>query len=153
MRSTPISLLRCTLVAKTQSVEAEKAGLYLIALLQISATLGVFFLAMLLYPDVQRQAQAELDKALGKCRPPTPAELERLPYLQALFKEVLRWHTVACLSQSNLDGTPNVLQLTGLLPRLASYGDKRRRLQRVLHPEGINHHSQLMVCLIAISNP
>ncbi|VDC01387.1 unnamed protein product [Peniophora sp. CBMAI 1063] len=64
----------------------------------VSATLGTFFLAMLLYPDVQRRAQAELDGVLGRCRLPTAPELEQLPYLQAVFKEVLRWHTVACLN-------------------------------------------------------
>ena len=66
---------------------------------QIAATLGTFFLAMLLYPDVQRQAQTEIDDAVGKNRLPTPSDIERLPYLQAVFKEALRWHTVACLSE------------------------------------------------------
>ena len=54
---------------------------------------------MLLYPDVQRQAQTEIDDAVGNGRLPTPSDIERLPYLQAVFKEALRWHTVACLSE------------------------------------------------------
>ncbi|KZV66282.1 cytochrome P450, partial [Peniophora sp. CONT] len=37
----------------------------------ISATLGTFFLAMLLYPDIQRRAQAELDEVLDRCRLPS----------------------------------------------------------------------------------
>ena len=59
---------------------------------------------MLLYPDVQRQAQAELDAVVGKERLPTSLDVERLPYLHALFKEVLRWHTVACLSEPHTAG-------------------------------------------------
>lgn len=41
-----------------------------------------FLLAMMLYPDVQRRAQAELNSVLGVApgRMPTFADRERLPY-------------------------------------------------------------------------
>ncbi|KAK0185241.1 cytochrome P450 [Armillaria mellea] len=42
-----------------------------------------FFKAMLLYPDIQRKAQTEIDA--------------RLPYVNALALEVSRWHTVGPL--------------------------------------------------------
>lgn len=53
---------------------------------------------MVLYPDVQRKAQEEIDHVLGGCFLPKTKDLENLPYLQAIFKEVIRWHTVACIS-------------------------------------------------------
>ncbi|TFY80703.1 hypothetical protein EWM64_g3308 [Hericium alpestre] len=60
-------------------------------------TVGVvsaFFLAMTLYPDVQRRAQAELDAVVGNDRLPSFEDRERLPYLDALVKEVLRWNPI-----------------------------------------------------------
>ncbi|KAA1477985.1 cytochrome P450 [Dentipellis sp. KUC8613] len=53
-----------------------------------------FFLAMVLYPDVQREAQAELDAIVGSERLPCLADRARLPYIDALVKEVLRWNPI-----------------------------------------------------------
>ncbi|CUA71257.1 O-methylsterigmatocystin oxidoreductase [Rhizoctonia solani] len=46
---------------------------------------------MLHYPEVQRLAQEEIDEKLGKNRLPTSSDLDFLPYVEALYKEVLRW--------------------------------------------------------------
>ncbi|PBK94798.1 cytochrome P450 [Armillaria gallica] len=54
-----------------------------------------FFKAMLLYPEVQAKAQAELDAVIGDDKLPQFDDRERLPYVNALVLEVLRWHTVA----------------------------------------------------------
>ncbi|KAF9239426.1 cytochrome P450 [Melanogaster broomeanus] len=50
-----------------------------------------FFLAMTLYPDVQKKAQAELDAVVGSDRLPTFADRPSLPYCGAVFTELLRW--------------------------------------------------------------
>ena len=57
-----------------------------------------FFLAMVLHPDAQARAQEELDTVLGNKRLPEFDDLPSLPYLQAVFREVLRWHPVAPFS-------------------------------------------------------
>ncbi|KAL4773894.1 cytochrome P450 [Aspergillus nidulans var. acristatus] len=59
------------------------------------STLSCFFLAMALYPDVQRKAQEELDTVLGSTKLPTFEDRARLPYIEAIVKEALRWHPVA----------------------------------------------------------
>ncbi|EAU32059.1 conserved hypothetical protein [Aspergillus terreus NIH2624] len=59
------------------------------------SALSCFFLAMTLYPDVQRKAQEELDRVLGPNRLPTFEDRDNLPYIEALVKETLRWHPVA----------------------------------------------------------
>ncbi|CBF85201.1 protein CYP620E1 [Aspergillus nidulans FGSC A4] len=59
------------------------------------STLSCFFLAMALYPDVQRKAQEELDTVLGSAKLPTFGDRARLPYIEAIVKEALRWHPVA----------------------------------------------------------
>ncbi|KAJ6510178.1 cytochrome P450 [Mycena vitilis] len=53
-----------------------------------------FFLAMTLNPAVQAKAQREIDAVVGGDRLPTFADREDLPYVDALVKEVLRWHSV-----------------------------------------------------------
>ncbi|KAI0260509.1 cytochrome P450 [Gloeopeniophorella convolvens] len=55
------------------------------------STLYTFFLAMTLYPDVQKKAQAELDSVVGSERLPTFEDREQLPYINAIVKEILRW--------------------------------------------------------------
>ncbi|KAH8980773.1 cytochrome P450 [Lactarius hatsudake] len=61
------------------------------------AALQTFFLAMALYPEVQRAAHAEIDAVLGDSRLPDFSDKDKLPYVSAVLKEVLRWHPVAPL--------------------------------------------------------
>jgi len=56
-----------------------------------STTLKWWVLAMVVFPEVQRRAQAELDAVVGRARLPTFADALRLPYVRAVIKEVLRW--------------------------------------------------------------
>ncbi|EIW58855.1 cytochrome P450 [Trametes versicolor FP-101664 SS1] len=58
-------------------------------------SLRAFFLAMAMYPDVQRQAQAELDRIIGRTRLPDFDDRDSLPYINAVVKELTRWHVVA----------------------------------------------------------
>lgn len=52
------------------------------------------FLAMSLYPDVLKRAQAELDAVVGPSRLPDWDDQESLPYVNAVIKESLRWLNV-----------------------------------------------------------
>nr|BED43025.1 cytochrome P450 monooxygenase [Trametes versicolor] len=60
-----------------------------------NAAVHAFVLAMAMYPDVQRKAQAELDRVVGPDRLPDFTDRAHLPYVSALVKEVLRWHVIA----------------------------------------------------------
>ncbi|KAH9959747.1 cytochrome P450 [Lactifluus volemus] len=62
------------------------------------AALMSLFLAALLYPDIQKRAQEELDTVTGRERLPTFEDRPRLPFIDALCKEVLRWRPVAPLA-------------------------------------------------------
>ncbi|KAG6327409.1 hypothetical protein ID866_11680, partial [Astraeus odoratus] len=55
------------------------------------------FLAMTLYPNVQKVAQAEIDAVVGFDRLPSFSDRDSLPYTEALVKEVLRWHVAGPL--------------------------------------------------------
>ncbi|GJC87935.1 O-methylsterigmatocystin oxidoreductase [Colletotrichum liriopes] len=58
------------------------------------AAIAAFFLAMTMFPDVQKKAQAEIDRVVGSERLPTLDDHDSLPYVDALVKEVLRWHPI-----------------------------------------------------------
>ena len=56
-----------------------------------------FFFAMSHNPDVQRKAREELDAVIGPSRLPCLADRESLPFVNAVVKEILRWHCAAPL--------------------------------------------------------
>ena len=56
-----------------------------------------FVVAMLLYPDIQKKAQDELDSVVGRDRLPTFEDRPRLPFIDAMSKELLRWRPVSPL--------------------------------------------------------
>ena len=65
--------------------------------LQVVSAIHAFFLAMVLYPEVQAKAKAELDAVVGSERLPCFNDRDSLSYINAVWKEVLRWHSVAPL--------------------------------------------------------
>lgn len=60
--------------------------------------MGTFFHAMTLFPDVQQRAKQELDTVIGCERLITYKDRPLLPYVEALFREVMRWRPVVPLS-------------------------------------------------------
>lgn len=62
------------------------------------SAISSFFLAMVLYPKVQKKAREELISVVGRSRLPNFKDRERLPYIEALLSEVLRWNPVAPLA-------------------------------------------------------
>ncbi|PIL24714.1 cytochrome P450 [Ganoderma sinense ZZ0214-1] len=58
------------------------------------STVQSLFVAMSLYPDVQRKAQAELDVVVGPNRLPNFEDRDTLVYINALVREALRWQNV-----------------------------------------------------------
>ncbi|KAF8607172.1 cytochrome P450 [Ceratobasidium sp. AG-I] len=58
------------------------------------AAITTFFLAMIYNPAAQAEAQAEIERVVGVGRLPTYSDRASLPYVDALYKEVLRWQPV-----------------------------------------------------------
>ena len=85
----------------------------------------VFVLAMVLYPDVQKRAQAEMDSVVGRDRLPTFEDRESLPYLEAVLRELLRWQPIVPLGdfrQQVISPLLNtILQECHMLPRVKMY--------------------------------
>ncbi|EIN11994.1 cytochrome P450 [Punctularia strigosozonata HHB-11173 SS5] len=59
-----------------------------------AAVLAFFIQAMVCYPAVQARAQVEIDQVCTPSNPPTFEDAERLPYIRAIVKEILRWKAV-----------------------------------------------------------
>jgi len=54
----------------------------------------LFLLAMVLYPDTQKRAQAEIDSVIGRDRLPTFEDRASLPYVDAVVRETFRWNPI-----------------------------------------------------------
>ena len=57
---------------------------------QTSTSMKVFVLAMALYPEVMRKAQAEIDRVIGQERLLDFDDRASLPHMECVMKEVLR---------------------------------------------------------------
>ncbi|KAI8264873.1 Multifunctional cytochrome P450 monooxygenase [Colletotrichum sp. SAR11_239] len=58
------------------------------------ASIATFFLAMAKYPEVQQKAQQEIDRVIGSERLPNLDDRDKLPYIEAIVLEILRWHPI-----------------------------------------------------------
>ncbi|KAI6155468.1 cytochrome P450 [Pisolithus tinctorius] len=79
---------------KDETVKAVAATVFLGGAETTAATLLVFLLAMVLYPEAQAKAQEEIDRVVGDARLPEFKDRDNLPYVQAVYLETLRWHPI-----------------------------------------------------------
>ncbi|KAG1884670.1 cytochrome P450 [Suillus subluteus] len=70
-------------------------GIYAAGADTTASSLTSFILAMMLYPEVQKHAQAEIDAIVGQDQFPAFNDREKLPYIGALIQELLRWAPAA----------------------------------------------------------
>jgi cytochrome P450 len=67
--------------------------------MQVAEALLWFFLAMVAFPEKQRECQEELDAVVGRSRMPTVEDGNNLPYMRATVRELLRWRPISPLGQ------------------------------------------------------
>lgn len=79
--------------------------------MQTVSTLQSFFLAMVLYPNVQRNAQQHIDRVC-QGRLPEFSDYNSLPYVHAILKETLRWIPVVPLSKHGFISADVFLDVT-----------------------------------------
>ena len=66
---------------------------------QTASTVMSFLVAVLLRPEVQVMAQEELDAVTRRERLPAFEDRPRLPFIDAICKEILRWRPVLPLGE------------------------------------------------------
>ncbi|KAF7374532.1 Cytochrome p450 [Mycena sanguinolenta] len=74
------------------------------------SSLASFFLAMALYPDVQKKAQTEIDTVIGTDRLPEFEDRLSLPFVEALYREVMRWKPVLPLGLAHASTADDVYE-------------------------------------------
>jgi cytochrome P450 len=62
-----------------------------------STVINTWLLACLLWPEVVRKGQEELDRVIGSDRLPDFSDEANLPYIRAMAKEALRWRPITKL--------------------------------------------------------
>ncbi|KIK93478.1 hypothetical protein PAXRUDRAFT_828940 [Paxillus rubicundulus Ve08.2h10] len=81
-----------------QAIKESSVTAFAAASETTASTLLVFVLAMVLNPEVQERAQAEIDSVIGTVRLPVYEDRPSLPYIEAVLRETLRWHPAVPLS-------------------------------------------------------
>ncbi|KAG5724323.1 O-methylsterigmatocystin oxidoreductase [Termitomyces sp. T112] len=67
-----------------------------------------FIYAMLVNPEAQRKAQGEIDSVVGRNRLPDFSDRPNLPYVEAVYREVMRWHPVTPLGLAHSTSADDV---------------------------------------------
>lgn len=80
-----------------QAVKESSVTAFAAASETTASTLLNFVVAMAQNPEVQRRAQAEIDSVVGTVRLPDFGDRSSLPYVEAVYRETLRWHPAAPL--------------------------------------------------------
>ncbi|KAL4264130.1 cytochrome P450 family protein [Pleurotus pulmonarius] len=79
-------------------IQGAAANIYAAGFDTVMSALHSLILALLLHPDVQKRAQREIDGVLEGERLPDFEDLDRLPYVTAIVREVQRWQPVTPLA-------------------------------------------------------
>ncbi len=83
-------------------IKQSAAALYAGGADSTAGGLSFFYLAMAAYPEVQVKAREELDRVIGPGRLPSFQDREKLPYIEAIVKETLRWQPLAPLGPPHM---------------------------------------------------
>ncbi|XP_070581547.1 cytochrome P450 1A1-like [Ptychodera flava] len=90
--------IEADIVKKDENIAGMLVSVFAAGFDTMGKTLYVFFLYMILYPEVQDKAQQEIDAVIGRDRPPAFTDRRNLPYVDSLIYELLRHATLAPLS-------------------------------------------------------
>lgn len=105
---------------------------------------------MVLYPDVQVKAHAQIDRVLDSGRLPSFSDYSSLPYIEAIVKESLRWNPVVPLSMfSNCIDSTETLTIRSF-NRLSSSVPHRRHLRRILSTERYTRDNEHLVGMLSL---
>ncbi|KAF2637338.1 cytochrome P450 [Massarina eburnea CBS 473.64] len=75
--------------------EQTAAALYAGRAYSNAVGLSFFFLTMTAFPEVQAKAREEVDRVVGSERLPGFQDRDNMPYIEAVIKETLLWHSLA----------------------------------------------------------
>ncbi|KAF7357550.1 O-methylsterigmatocystin oxidoreductase [Mycena sanguinolenta] len=77
-------------------------------LTQTGSAFASFCLAMALHPEIQKKAQTEIDTVIGTDRLPEFEDRPSLPFVEALYREVMRWRPVTPLGVAHASSEDDI---------------------------------------------
>ncbi|KAG1830326.1 cytochrome P450 [Suillus variegatus] len=83
--------------ADEDTMKAVALPIYMAGMETTATVLQTFLLAMVLYPDVQVRARAEIDQVVRHDKMPCLNDRASLPYIDAILREVMRWYPITPL--------------------------------------------------------
>ncbi|KIJ07275.1 hypothetical protein PAXINDRAFT_103025 [Paxillus involutus ATCC 200175] len=84
-------------IAKDELIMNCTGAIYSAGTDSATITLTNFILAMILHPEIQQKAQAEIDAVVGRDRLPDFSDRASTPFIDCIVTEVLRWKPVTPL--------------------------------------------------------
>ncbi|CAE6448120.1 unnamed protein product, partial [Rhizoctonia solani] len=79
-----------------------------------TSVVATFFALMALHPEVQKRAQTEITQVIGDDRLPKYDDRSSLPYIEAVYREVLRWHAVLPAGLPHLSVATDDVEFRGM---------------------------------------
>ncbi|KAG8849117.1 hypothetical protein FRB91_010219 [Serendipita sp. 411] len=79
---------------KADIIKWSAISLYLAGSDTASGVIYVFLLAMTIFQECQIRAREEIYRVVGRSRLPSLEDRPSLPYVNAILKEVMRWHPI-----------------------------------------------------------
>jgi len=77
--------------------------LFITGFITTASSLEYLVMFMILNPEIQKRCQQEIDDVVGRSRPPSMNDNERMPYVQATALEVLRRATFIPITVRSAD--------------------------------------------------
>ncbi|KAJ6559149.1 cytochrome P450 [Mycena vulgaris] len=93
-----------------QTVRSVAATAYAAGADTTVSSLGSFFYAMAVHPEVQKKARNEIDAVIGTHRLPEFEDRPSLPYVEALYREVMRWRPVVPLGLAHATSADDIYE-------------------------------------------
>ncbi|KAF7364910.1 O-methylsterigmatocystin oxidoreductase [Mycena venus] len=72
------------------------------------SAVATFILAMAVNPSIQKKAQVEIDTVVGSYRLPEFKDRPSLPFVEALYREVMRWRPILPLGVAHATSTHDI---------------------------------------------
>jgi Cytochrome P450 len=101
-------------------------------------------LALVNFPEVQRLAQEEIDRVVGDERAPLVHDIEDLPYIQAIIKEVSSQLYQSSAVEDNANIHPDYALATCRIDRDPSCFNTGCLLQGLRYSQGFDNNSKHM---------
>ncbi|GAW09426.1 cytochrome p450 [Lentinula edodes] len=91
-RTSPIVELAMQKPQDIKEIKAMGTMSFIGAIDTTMSSISSFILVMCLHPNAQTKGQEEIDRVIGKDRLPTFEDRRHLPYVEAIYREVMRLH-------------------------------------------------------------